>query len=447
MIVQNPFVKHLAIDLVRYEHSDFAKGSARQFESQVLEYIGLKDHIKGGFKPLNETYTPSDVLNIAKVDKTREAEFKHTKDFFSRWGRVLAALEQAQYLLHNKGSRGLGELRESIERHVGAYIGRLRTEMHQPPKRVNARDKPLPPLTSQQMEQRVRHMEQTIERLQSVLDHRPSLQEQFNILRSIKGEFDDELMQLMFFLGFRYNRGYVSEPLPSYSLENPTLDEITWVMNFVDHIVGQETLSKYFTDKKAAKSFRDLIDLSALEQGVARMQNALGTAGAMHMQFLPNRGLLAEFSGQIADACWATTHGIGLLEKFPHITTLLMVQNPETVHERLAGAALLIETVSANDEPLLVIRGLNPIQNVINQLDVKDFYQHTITYLKTIAQKQGRKLAIVIDDHSGGAATNRPVLFTYLDQLKSSLQKVRLKSAQDTTFNDYSIVNDCYLVA
>jgi len=54
------------------------------------------------------------------------------------------------------------------------------------------------------------------------------------------------------------------------------------------------------------------------------------------------------------------------------------------------------------------------------------------------------KLAIVIDDHSGGSTSNRPVLFNYLRQL--NLKKVSLIDDNSSKFNGYDVVNNCYLV-
>lgn len=96
--------------------------------------------------------------------------------------------------------------------------------------------------------------------------------------------------------------------------------------------------------------------------------------------------------------------------------------------------------------PLLVIRGLNPQENVINSLDVKDFFAQVVAYLKPIAEKQGRKLAIVIDGASGCAATNRPVLFKHLEEQKSTLKPVILKPNKNTDFNGYNITHTCFLL-
>ncbi len=250
----------------------------------------------------------------------------------------------------------------------------------------------------------------------------------------------------MFFLGFNYNEDKSEEDLDDYSADKPTVDELSWVMNYVGHIVNQETLSKFFTDKYAAKNFSKLLHVGVLEKEMARLQSfGKGAAGNMDMEFIPQRNILTELSGHIADACWAEKYD-SIVKDFPNFTSLTMVQNPGKQSERLAGAGMLIETESIDGEQLLIIRGLNPQENVINQLDVNDFYQNLISYLNKIARKGERKLAIVIDENSGGASSNRPVLFDYLKKLKSQLEKVNLKSYEDTTFNGYDIMDYCYFV-
>ena len=116
--------------------------------------------------------------------------------------------------------------------------------------------------------------------------------------------------------------------------------------------------------------------------------------------------------GHIADACWASKYDC-LAELHPNTTSVIFIQNTDNNARRMAGATFLIETTSAEGEPLLVIRGLNPLENIINDLDQKSFVDEFTAYTREIANNQGRKLAIVIDDHSGGSCTNRPSLFAY----------------------------------
>ena len=152
-----------------------------------------------------------------------------------------------------------------------------------------------------------------------------------------------------------------------------------------------------------------------------------------------------EFSGHIADACWASKYG-SMAEEFPNFSATIMVQNRGTKNERLAGASMMIETTGEDGTPLLVIRGLNPIENVINGVQVEDFFDKFIDYAQKIADKTKRKLAIVIDDHSGGSATNRPALFDFLNKKRISLEQVKLDSTKGTTFNGYDITSDTYLL-
>lgn len=134
-----------------------------------------------------------------------------------------------------------------------------------------------------------------------------------------------------------------------------------------------------------------------------------------YCRFIPTKGLLLEFSGHIADACWASRYR-SVAREFPNFSAVIMAQNRGTKHERLAGAALLIETDDQAGNPLLVIRVINPIENIINSLSVEDFLDKFISYAQKVAKNIKRKLAIVIDGHCGGSGTNRPVLFDLLSQ-------------------------------
>jgi hypothetical protein len=226
--------------------------------------------------------------------------------------------------------------------------------------------------------------------------------------------------------------------------EKPQFDDVGWMINFIDHIVNEETWSKYFTDQKATKAFRKIININALNEEFSRAQNQ-ESSNTVSLEFIPTRGLLMEFSGHIADACWASKYD-SIAESFPNIVAVTMVQNKGTKNERLAGSCMLIETETVDGTPLLVIRGLNPIQNVINAISTNDFFEKFTNYLQTIAKKQERELAIVIDNNSGGSATNRPVLFQLLAGKKESLKRAQLSSAEDTTFNGYDVTNNTYFV-
>jgi hypothetical protein len=200
-------------------------------------------------------------------------------------------------------------------------------------------------------------------------------------------------------------------------------------------------MSKYFTDKQARNKFRDLINVKALIEELSRFNNQ-EKIGTLPMKFIPTRGVLLEYSGHIADACWAGGYKDTIAATFPNFTGVAMVQNPDTKNEKLCGACLLIETEDQETkEPMLVIRGLNPIENTINQLSIPDFVDQIQAYVESLAKKTGRKPGIVIDGHCGGASTNRPLLYNHLSNIKDKdFVQVHVPNA-DTNFNGYNISN------
>ena len=135
-----------------------------------------------------------------------------------------------------------------------------------------------------------------------------------------------------------------------------------------------------------------------------------------------------------------------MLKDYPNFSSITIVQDPGGTNERYVGAALLIETQSAEGEKLLVVRGLNPLENTINRLSVSDFFGKFANWVKEIAAKDGRKAAIVVDTASGRSGTNRPVLYQSMAAFKTKAKKVALASNDDTKFNGYSIVDQCVLL-
>jgi len=204
---------------------------------------------------------------------------------------------------------------------------------------------------------------------------------------------------------------------------------------------------KIFKNKYSNDEFRKITSTKAItdeQERIRKFKLEQSEVRTTAFEFIPTRGILMEFSGQIAGACWASKYD-SIAKEFPNFTSIIMVQNPGTKFERLAGAYFLIETTSQDGTPLLVIRGLNPIENVINSMDVADFFEKTVSHAKGIANKMGRKLAIVIDNHRGGAATNRGAVYNHLAELAPNLEKIILNT-EDTTFNNYNISTNTYLL-
>lgn len=406
---------------VRYngEREDyFFSGTIRRFRQLKLT---------GELENLSSEYQPSGQIQVNKVDRKKQDEFKYSEQFLSRYNILANSIKESSLLIH-KEKRNL--LMSQVETKQQAMILRLKEEKEkvQNPEAMFSLDKKIA----------------SLEKLN--LRSMKNFQDNFAILAQFK-EFHEELRRMTFYYTLHRHKNYL-EYAKKISQEGDKsklpIEEVSYLINFIGHIANEETWRNIFTNKPAVKAFSNITNICALEEEYARAQNQK-SAGKTNLDFIPTRGVMMEFSGYIADACWASKYD-SIARSFPNFIAMIIVQNKGTKHERLAGASMLIETEANDRTPLLVIRGLNPIENLINSLDIQDFYGKFIRYAKSLAKRSKRKLAIVIDDHSGGSGTNRPALYSYLNSQCASLKKIELGSSDDTKFNGYDIINNCYLV-
>ena len=410
---------------VRLQEASWGSSDEEGFKKVISDYINYKN--SGETKELNHNFKPSPELLIAKSNAASREGHRFNEHFLNRFSVLVDSIKKAKSLYQEEFP--LSKLVERVEAERLSLIKELKGKIDNMPN-PRARD----------------GISQKINLLESInLRDLKDFQNNFSVLAK-DNKFSELLRQTVFLMGFAKNKQSLDFNLDNIDLARPDIDDMSWILDFIDHITNEEVMSKYFTDKKAKKMFDEIISAQAINDEMTLLQGIGGKSKDFtKIQLVPTRGLLTEFSGHIADACWASKYS-SILKEFPNFTSVIIRQNPETKHERLAGAFMLIETESKNGEQLLVIRGFNPIENLINSLSIEDFYDQVTGYVKSLAEKENRKTAIVIDDHSGGSASNRPVLFRYLSDLSNTLESVDLKSAADTKFNGYNIVRQTYLV-
>lgn len=422
-ILNSDLLKQHCMAHVRYEESEWGEGDTDTFTIDIVNF--MRRRANGTIRALPTYQTPSGSIQVDKISKDSQASFKYSEQFLNRYATLQRSIRESLHLFEN--NKPLTHLSELAETKKAIVLEKLHSKLaaQNNPKAIEDLTKRIHDLTNIN--------------LRSVKD----FQENFTILSQFN-EFHDDLRQLIFYFALHKHQGARLQAQEIASTDTPTFENISQMINFINHITNEETWRKYFTDPQATKSFERLTNVSALQEEFGRAQNQ-NTNGTTTLDFIPTRGLLLEFSGQIGDACWATKYK-SISEKFPNFSSMTIVQNRGNKHERLAGASLLIETTAKDGTPLLVIRGLNPLENVINRLSVRDFVEKTVAYLKQLAEKDGRKLAIIIDDHVSGSCTNRPVLFDYLNNLRPTLTHTELESRKDTKFNGYNITQDAFLI-
>jgi hypothetical protein len=222
----------------------------------------------------------------------------------------------------------------------------------------------------------------------------------------------------------------------------PDKQDIDTMVEFINHTLKAETWESELQDTKLKKKLFALTRIQSFEAESARLRN-VGEAGVFEYEFEPTKGLLMELSGSFSDACWAGIENVS--EKHPNISTLVFRKNPGNKHERIVGSCMLIETVAVDGTPLTVIRGINPLENESFQMVSQDFVDQIIGYVNEINQSNDKQTAIVIDDHQGGSASNRTAIYAELKSRMPQLKQIEVGKA-DTTFNDYDISQDVYLV-
>ncbi|MFH1030264.1 MAG: hypothetical protein V1770_03335 [bacterium] len=370
-----------------------------------------------------ETYPINKKKRSSVVDKSL-----YRQDFLERFAIILEDVKKAKDGLKNK--KPLSEIAKEIEKTKIETINNLKTKIKE------LSDNPKAQIG---LNNRIQLLEKI--NVRSVLD----FQENYKILSSFK-EFERLLRQTVFTMGFTKNRKQLEKSLDDMSLDSPTLDDVSWVVNFVDHITNQETMAQYFTDKQAKKQFEKIINPQALIEQMDILHKGQQTSGTINITFSTHRDLHIEISGQTGDACWASRYN-SILKSFPNFSSIVMTKDKGGKYEKIVGSGLLIETKAENGDDLLIIRGLNPQENTINSLDVKSFFSAVVDYVKKLAETTGKKIAISIDDHSGGHTTNRPVLFNYISNLSDAVtENIRLLDPKDSNFNGYDLQGDVYLL-
>ena len=412
--------RELVMHYTRYENSSWGSTTSESFDS-IVRYYHSEDHT-----PLKPYFTPSEPLPIKKLT-TEEHAPQLTEDVINRFTTVKDAICAAQQIVttEKKPLKPLTHITNIIEQGKQEAIA--------------VTEEKLATTTNAKAQE---HMQRKIERLQNTnVRSIKEFQENFTFLADFR-TLRTPLMIAMFIMTFMKRKNQINE---SWDTITHDTDGVSKVCDFVNHITNQEVMAQYFTDKKAKKRFEEVINVATLEQGIARLTDR-GTQGTAAITCIPTRNLLTELSGHIADACWADKYD-SVLNTFDNLTSLIFVQNQDTPHERIAGATLLFEAEADDGTPLLIIRGLNPQENIINALSAEDFYTQITDYLTTIAKKDNRTLAITIDNHTGGSATNRPTLFNYLTQQKEHLTPVTLQDPSSVTFNGYDLIGEVYYVS
>lgn len=221
-------------------------------------------------------------------------------------------------------------------------------------------------------------------------------------------------------------------------------DRLSGMLEFCTNAVLQEGLAGVELDKKGRQAIGKTLGISTFEGDLKRIGD-LATSGSEEFEALPSRGLLGELSGYICDACW--TRSSDIMKKNPGLVPVLFVRNPDSPIPRLAGATLLIPAESSAGEKVLVVRGFNPLQNVISRLKPGDFLEQFVDrFVVPIAKELGVTKIVIPGGASGGSQTNRPDINLHVSRQYADAKDISLKSTELLRFNGYDIKSSCKVI-
>lgn len=222
------------------------------------------------------------------------------------------------------------------------------------------------------------------------------------------------------------------ESLMAIHSETAGVHEMRQLHDFLERIRAKHR----FSDKKTMHRYNAMLSGAAFRRMIDRYEGHYARKETIDVTFVPDRGLAMELSGYVADACW--TQEASITRRFPQVTAVIMKRPLQgSPVGRLIGSLLLIETESTDGDKVLVMRGINPIENQINKMDGAAFLDAAVSYCREMAGAMGCIPAIVLDQQ-GGASTNREAVFRAIDQQYLLAEPVIIDNP-DATFNGYAL--------
>jgi hypothetical protein len=426
--------------MYRVDMAEFGDTSDLGVKKLLDYYVQAQDD--GRITPLDSQYAPASVEVLTLKSEREKVEL--TEDVYDRYGvlrddvmKAIGALETKQpfsHLTHALGHKISDEItttRQQVE--LLARADQSNKAVEYKSNNLRAKDQALSTLIAAANEGKYLGRDFA---LRSPAD--------MSVVFSQLEPFDNlhsDMRQMTFAWALRKNP-HMIEQLKNLS-DEPSIEDIGTMRSFVDQIVNNETFGNYFSDKKIAMKFKKLTSVRALDEALVRHQSQATVESQQTLQIMPTRSFSMELSGHVADACWASKYD-SMAEQFPNMTSLILKRGEDgSANERLVGSAMLIETSDDKGDPVLLLRGVNPIENYINKVQVSDFYNAMTSYCKTVAERKGMKPAIVIDTMSGASGTNRPALHDYMEKMKEHMENVAVDEAT-TTFNGYNVTEKSY---
>lgn len=190
--------------------------------------------------------------------------------------------------------------------------------------------------------------------------------------------------------------------------------------------------------KNLLKLFKNHI--KTLHEYEERIENSEEVVDDIDVDVIPDRGLVGELSGYLADVCYTKVYP--LLEQYPNVVPYKFVTtNKENQEKEFVGSVLIFELEDENSEKVMLVRAFDVPQE--DKYKISLFIESYIDKLGAIGRENG--FTKIIMPGLAGALSNYSKTINYMNkQYKKEDRLINLKEKFD--FNGYDLTNNSYLV-
>lgn len=241
-------------------------------------------------------------------------------------------------------------------------------------------------------------------------------------------------------LNLSYELGDEIEDLVNRGISLRHLNTIT---ELVQEHISEHAIARMPLSKQQKTELRKSFNINPIVQDIENF-NKSKAAGTNQYTIMPTRGVLAELSGDMGDACWAS-RCTDIMRKNPDMTAFTIVEDyTDPLKAKSIGSFLVIRK-SINNIPTLILRGLNPRQDIFDQgVNGASFLKEVIKYLEETAERIKEEegvphVIIAAPQGSSGAFSNRSSLQT---SHQLFFEKTAEQLDEPEAFNGYDITQN-----
>lgn len=234
---------------------------------------------------------------------------------------------------------------------------------------------------------------------------------------------------------------------------NPRRDTVTYgnqVLELIlDSLTGDAQLTELSLSEEQREEIMQELHIDELLAGVAAQYDHYSAeplaSGHREIVFVPTRGPLMEFAGDICGTCLSRLSFIA--ENHPDAIFVPFVRCPKANNKagattRLEGGSFVFTGELADGRRVFVVRGFNPSFALMDEVHVGSFFEGFLDYLVDIGRLSGVEAIVAPDEvRWGGALSNRQYVCLHVRRTycNDESNRVELLPSSVSHFNECMI--------